>query len=94
MTTKHQRILVLAAVLAFFSPAALRSQQPQKASHATQEDRLKKLEERADAAEKAASAALMEKDYIARTQKQYEILLQKAFNTQMCWTSGESWDCS
>jgi hypothetical protein len=87
VTTKHQRILVLAAVLAFFSPAALRSQQPQKASHATQEDRLKKLEERADAAEKAASAALMEKDYIARTQKQYESYYQKAFNTQM-WTVG------
>ena len=53
MTTIRQRILILAAVLAFFSPA-LRAEQPQKASRATQEDRLKKLEERADAAEKAA----------------------------------------
>jgi hypothetical protein len=87
VTTKRQRILVLAAVLACFSPAALRSEQPQKASHATQEDRLKKLEERADAAEKAASGALMEKDYITRTQKQYESYYQKAFNTQM-WTLG------
>ena len=86
MTTIHQRILLLAAVLAFFSPA-LRSEQPQKASRATPEDRLKKLEERADAAEKAANSAVMEKDYITRTQKQYESYYQKAFNTQM-WTLG------
>lgn len=86
MTTIRQRILVLAAVLAFFSPA-LRSEQPQKASRATQEDRLKKLEERADAAEKAASSAVMEKDYITRMQKQYESYYQKVLNTQM-WTLG------
>jgi len=86
MTTKRQRILFLAAIFAFFS-LALRSEQPQKASRATPEDRLKKLEERADAAEKAASTAVMEKDYIARTQKQYESYYQKAFNTQM-WTLG------
>ena len=82
MTFIRQRILVLAAVLAIFSPA-LRSEQPQKASRATQEDRLKKLEERADAAEKAASSAVMEKDYITRTQKQYESYYQKVLNTQM-----------
>ena len=86
MTTIRQHILVLAAVLAFFSPA-LRSEQPQKASRPTQEDRLKKLEERADASERAASSAAMEKDYITRTQKQYESYYQKAFNTQM-WTLG------
>lgn len=86
MTTIRQRILFLAAVLAFFSPA-LRSEQPQKASRTTPEDRLKKLEERADAAEKAASSAVMEKDYITRTQKQYESYYEKAFNTQM-WTLG------
>ncbi len=86
MTTIRQRILVLGAVLAFFSPA-LRSEQPQKAARATQEDRLKKLEERADAAEKAASSAVMEKDYITRTQKQYESYYQKVLNTQM-WTLG------
>jgi hypothetical protein len=86
VTTIRQRILVLAAVLAFFSPA-LRSEQPQKASRATQEDRVKKLEERADAAEKAASSAVMEKDYITRTQKQYESYYQKVLNTQM-WTLG------
>jgi multidrug efflux pump subunit AcrB len=84
VTTICQRILVLVAALALFSPA-LRCEQPQKASRGTQEDRLKKLEERADAAEKAASNAEMEKDYILRTQKQYESYYQKAFNTQM-WT--------
>jgi hypothetical protein len=86
LTTIRQRILVLAAVLAFFSPA-LRSEQPQKASRPIQEDRLKKLEERADAAEKAASSAVMEKDYITRTQRQYESYYQKVLNTQM-WTLG------
>lgn len=87
MTTIRQHILVLAAAFAFFSPAALRSQQPQKPSRGTAEDRLKRLEERADAAEKAASSAEMEKDYILRTQKQYESYYQKAFNTEM-WTLG------
>jgi len=86
VTTIRQRILVLAAVLAFFSPA-LRSEQPQKASRATQEDRLKKLEERADAAEKAASSAVMERDYLTRTQKQYESYYQKVLSTQI-WTLG------
>jgi len=78
--------LILAAVLAFFSPA-LRSEQPQKASRPTQEDRLKKLEERADAAEKAASSAVMEKDYITRAQKQCESYYQKVLSTQI-WTLG------
>ncbi len=87
MTLMRPSILVLAAILAIFSPAALRSEQPQKTSRATQEDRLKKLEERADAAEKAASSAVMEKDYITRTQKQYESYYQKVLNTQM-WTLG------
>ena len=73
-------------VLAFFSPG-LRSEQLQKASRPTQEDRLKKLEERADASEKAASSAGMEKDYITRTQKQYESYYQRVLNTQM-WTLG------
>jgi hypothetical protein len=84
VTSIRQHILVLAAVLAIFSPA-LRSEQPQKGSRATQEDRLKKLEERADAAEKAENSAVMEKDYITRTQKQYESYYQKVLNTQM-WT--------
>jgi hypothetical protein len=86
VTTIRQHILILIAALAFFSPA-LRSEQPQKATHATQEDRLKRLEERTDAVEKAASNAAMEKDYITRTQKQYESYYQKVLNTQM-WTLG------
>jgi hypothetical protein len=86
VTTIRQHILVLAAVIAFFSPA-LRSEQPQKASRPMQEDRLKKLEERADAADKAASSAVMEKDYITRTQKQFESYYQKVLSTQM-WTLG------
>ncbi|MGB8325214.1 MAG: hypothetical protein WCE52_19815 [Candidatus Acidiferrum sp.] len=86
MTTLRRHILVLAAILAFSSPV-VRAQQPQKASHSTPEDRLKKLEERAEAAEKAASSAAMEKDYITRTQKQYESYYQRVLNTQM-WTLG------
>jgi len=82
VTTIRQRILFLAAVLALFSPS-LRSEQAQKTSHPTQEDRLKKLEERADAAEKAASSAVMERDYITRTQQQYESYYQKVLNTQI-----------
>jgi len=84
--TIRRRILVLGVTLALFSPV-LRAEQPQKASHGTPEDRLKKLEERADAAEKAASNAEMEKDYILRTQKQYEAYYQKVLNTQL-WTLG------
>lgn len=81
--TTRQRILVLVAVLAFLTPA-VRSEQSQKAPRpAPVEDRIKKLEERADAAEKAASAAAMEKDYIIRSQKLYESYYEKAFNTQM-----------
>src|SRR5262249_749618 len=82
VNTILQRILGLAPPIAFPSPI-LRSEQPQKASRSTQEDRIKKLEERADAGEKAASAAAMEKDYIARTQKLYESYYQKTFNIQL-----------
>jgi hypothetical protein len=85
VTTMRQHIVVIAVLLALFSPAALRCEQTQKASHLAQEDRVKKLEERADAAEKAAITAAMEQDYIARTQKQYESYYQKVLNTQM-WT--------
>jgi len=80
--SKRQRILVLAAFLAIFSPP-LRSEQPQKGSRATLEDRLKKLEERADAAEKVVSTAVMENDYLTRTQKQYESYYQRVLNTQV-----------
>lgn len=84
MNTICQRILVLAVALAFLSPA-LRSEQPQKASHLTQEDRIKRLEEHTDASEKAASTAATEMEFIARTQKVYESFYEKAFNTQL-WT--------
>jgi hypothetical protein len=84
MKTNLPCLVALVAALAFLSPA-VRSEQPQKASRLTQEDRIKKLEERADAAEQAADSAAMERDYIARSQKLYESYYQKAFNTQM-WT--------
>jgi len=84
VSTKLRRILVLVAACAFLSPA-VRTQQPQKAQHTAQEDRIKRLEDRADAEEKAASAAAMEKDYIGRTQRLYESYYQKTFNMQM-WT--------
>lgn len=40
---------------------AVRSEQSQKAARPAQEDRSKKLDERADAVEKAASSAVLEK---------------------------------
>ena len=82
MNTIRHRTLILAAAVAFLSPI-IRSEQPQKASRSTQEDRIKKLEERADTGEKAATAAAMEKDYIARTQKLYESYYEKTFNIQL-----------
>jgi hypothetical protein len=86
MTILCLRILALVAIVTIFGPA-LRSEQPQKASHANQEDRIKKLEERVDASEKTASSGVMEKDYITRVQKQYESYYQKVLSTQM-WTLG------
>ena len=86
MNTIRQHVLVLVVALAFLSPA-VRAQQPQRPSRLTQEERIKLLEERADAAEKAASNAAMERDYITRTQRLYESYYQKAFGTQM-WTTG------
>lgn len=86
MNTIRLRILVLCAAFVFLSPAA-RSELPQKASRPTQEDRIKKLEERTDAVEKTADSAAMEKDYITRTQKLYESYYQKVFTTQM-WILG------
>jgi hypothetical protein len=82
VNTIRPRILVLGAALAFLS-FAVRSEQPQKASRPSPEDRIKKLEERTDAAEKAATSAAMEKDYITRSQKLYESYYQKVLNTQM-----------
>ena len=86
MNILRQRILVVAAAFALFG-LTIQAQQLQKPAHATQEDRIKKLEDRADAAEKAAAAAAMEKDYIVRTQKLYESYYQRTLNTQL-WTLG------
>ncbi|HUL32940.1 MAG TPA: hypothetical protein VL128_03590 [Candidatus Eisenbacteria bacterium] len=86
MNTLRQPILVLATALAFLSPAA-RAEQPQKASRVTTEERVKQLEERADAAEKAAGAAAMDREYILRTQKLYETYYQKTLTTEL-WTLG------
>lgn len=85
MNRIRRRTLVLAA-LAFLSPA-VRSEQPQKATRSAQEDHIKKLEERVDAAEKVASGAAMERDYIVRTQKLYESYYEKVLHTEM-WTMG------
>ena len=86
MNRIRRRTLVLGAALAFLGPA-VRSEQSQKAARPAQEDRIKKLEERADAVEKAASSAAVEKDYIARTQKQYESYHEKVLHAQT-WTLG------
>jgi hypothetical protein len=86
VNTIRQRILVLAAALAFLTPI-VRCEQSQKASRTSQDDRVKKLEERLDAAEKAESSAAMEKEYITRTQKQYEAYYERVLNTEM-WTLG------
>ena len=87
MKTIRLSLVVLLAVAALSVCPALRCEQPQKTARTTQEDRVKKLEERADAAEKAAAAAAIDKDYIARTQKFYESYYEKILNTQM-WTLG------
>jgi len=80
-----KRVLVFAAAFAFLG-ATCRCEQ-QKSAHPVPEDRIKRLEDRADAAEKAVAAAAMEKDYITRTQKLYETYYQKTFNLQL-WTLG------
>jgi len=86
VNTIRLRILVFCAVLVFPS-FAVRAEQSQKASRTTQEDRVKKLEERTDAVEKTANNAAMEKDYISRRQKLYEDYYQKVFGAQM-WIFG------
>ena len=85
MITIRPRIFVLLAVAFALLCPSLRSEQSQKAQRPAQEDRLKKLEDRTDAAEKAAAAAAVDKDYLTRTQKFYESYYQKMLNTQM-WT--------
>ncbi|HTP69803.1 MAG TPA: hypothetical protein VMJ35_12930 [Dongiaceae bacterium] len=86
MNTMRQFILVSIAALTLFSPT-IRAEQSQKSSKPAQEDRIKKLEERADASDKAASSAATETEYLARSQKFVEAYYQKAFSTEM-WALG------
>lgn len=81
MNTIFHRILFAAAAVALLSPAA-RSEQA-KGARPAQEDHIKKLEDRVDAAEKVASGAAMEKDYITRVQKQYESYYEKVLHTEI-----------
>jgi len=85
MINFRQCALVLVAALVFCP--VLRAEQSPKGSRPSPDDRVKKLEERLDAAEKAAASAAMEKEYIVRTQQQYESYYQRVLNTQM-WTLG------
>ena len=82
MKSIRQSILVLFAVLALFVPA-VPAEQSQKAARPNQDDRIKRLEERADAAEKAASSPAMEREYLERSQSLTESYYQRAFNTEM-----------
>lgn len=92
MKSSHLPVLVLGAALGFLALASS-AQAPPKIpppsglTPAQTEERIKKLESRADAAEKAAASAALEKDYITRVQKQYESYYEKVLNTQM-WTLG------
>lgn len=81
MNTMFHRILFVAVALAFLSPA-VRSEKP-KADRTMQEDHIKKLEDRLDAAEKIASSAAMDKDYITRVQNQYESYYKEVLHTEM-----------
>jgi len=86
MNLTRRRIVILVVLLVSLCTVA-RAEQAQKPSRIAQEDRIKKLEDRADAAEKATAAAAMEKDYIVRTQKLYESYYQRTLSTQL-WTLG------
>jgi hypothetical protein len=84
--SSHLPALVLCAALAFLELASLAQGPPKTTPRsvlttAQTEERIKQLESRAEAAEKAAASAAMEKDYITRVQKQYESYYEKAFNT-------------
>ncbi len=88
MKSSHLPALVLGATLSCLALASS-AQSPRKApppsglTPGQTEERIKQLEARADAAEKAAVGAAMEKDYITRVQRQYESYYEKAFNTTM-----------
>ena len=88
MKSSHLPALALGAALVFLALASS-AQAPRKTpppsglTPAQTEERIKKLESRADDADKAAASAAMEKDYITRVQKQYESYYEKAFTTTM-----------
>jgi hypothetical protein len=81
------RFIASISVIVLLTPLspALPQQKPAPPSpHSqTQEDRVKELETRLNAAEQKAASAAMEKDYIIRIQRQYETYYEKAFNTQV-----------
>lgn len=88
MKSSRLLALVLGAALAFLALASSpqappKSPPPSGVTPAQTEERIKQLEARADAAEKAAASAAMEKDYLARVQKQYESYYERAFNTML-----------
>lgn len=72
-------VLCTIALAASALLAPLARPQQQKPAAPTQEERIKKLEDRADAAEKAAA---MQKDYIEKAQKDVKDYYEKAFDTQ------------
>jgi hypothetical protein len=83
MQTARQRVFLVAALSILICPFMRAEQASRNLSHPAAEDRIKKLEDRADAAEKAAADAALEKDYILRTQKLYESYYAKTLTTQL-----------
>lgn len=88
MKSSNLLALVLATALPFLALASSAQTQPKTPppsgpTPVQTEERIKQLESRADAAEKAAASAALEKDYITRIQKQYESYYEKAFNTML-----------
>lgn len=88
MKFSHLSALAIGAAVAFLALTSA-AQAPQKTPtpsglvRGQTEERIKQLESRADAAEKAAANAAMEKDYITRVQKEYESYYEKAYNSML-----------
>jgi len=90
--SSHLSAFALAAALCILALASSAQTPPKTPSPSgltpvQTEERIKQLESRTDAAEKAAASAALEKDYITRVQKQYESYYERVLNTQM-WTLG------
>src|SRR5712692_625761 len=75
-------VIVVVAALSQAEAARIPAPPP-PTSQAQFEARVKDLETRLNEAEKKAALAAMEKDYITRTQKQFESYYQTAFHTQV-----------